>query len=119
MEFPFETKVFNGCEDYSMGVKTIEPAVYFNLTSGISTRNYRNVVESLDLENVYASYVSSLYAEFDATVKSFLERSIDRPMKFIYIDATNFKVRDDGKYRNKALCVGIGINLKEEGRYLR
>ncbi len=97
-----------------MGVKITEPVVYFNLTSGISTRNYRNVVESLDLENVYASYVSSLYAEFDVTVKSFLERSIDRPMKFIYIDATNFKVRDDGKYRNKALYVCIGIN--PEGR---
>lgn len=40
-------------------------------------------------------------------------------MKFIYMDATNFKVRDDEKHRNKALCVDIGINLREEGRYLR
>lgn len=57
-----------------MGVKITEPVVYFNLTSGISTRNYRNAVESLDLENVSASYVSSLSAEFDVTVKYFLER---------------------------------------------
>lgn len=35
-------------------------------------------------------------------------------MKFLYIDATYFKVREDGRYRNKALYVSIGIN--GEGR---
>ena len=35
-------------------------------------------------------------------------------MKFIYIDATYFKVRDEGRYGNKALYVCIGIN--PEGR---
>ena len=35
-------------------------------------------------------------------------------MRFIYKDATYFKMREDGKYRNKALYVCIGIN--SEGR---
>ncbi len=35
-------------------------------------------------------------------------------MKFIYIDATYFKVREDSKYRNKALYVCIGID--DEGK---
>ena len=73
-----------------------------------------NVVESLGVENISASYVSTLASELDASVKSFLERPIESPMKFIYIDATYFKVREDGTYGNKALYVCIGIN--PEGR---
>ena len=110
-EFPFETKVF---DRYSRVEKALDSVILESYLQGVSTRNVRNVVENLGMENVSASYVSSLSAELDATVKSFLERSIDRPMKFIYIDATYFKVRDDGKYRNKALYVCIGIN--PEGR---
>ena len=110
-EFPFETKVF---DRYSRVEKALDSVILESYIQGVSTRNVRNVVENLGMENVSASYVSSLSAELDATVKSFLERSIDRPMKFIYIDATYFKVRDDGKYRNKALYVCIGIN--PEGR---
>ena len=73
-----------------------------------------NVIESLGVENISASYVPALASELDARVKSFLERRIDRPMKFIYIDATYFKIREDGRYGNKALYVCIGID--SEGR---
>ncbi len=69
-----------------------------------------NAVESLGVENISASYVSTLASDLDAKVKSFLERGIDRAMKFIYIDATYFKVREDGRYGNKALYVCIGID---------
>jgi transposase-like protein len=110
-EFPFETKVF---DRYSRVEKALDSVILESYIQGVSTRNVRNVVENLGMENVSASYVSSLSAELDATVKSFLERPIESPMKFIYIDATYFKVRDDGKYRNKALYVCIGIN--PEGR---
>ena len=110
-EFPFETRVF---EKYSRVEKALDSVILESYIHGVSTRNVRKVVESLGLENVSPSYVSSLSAELDASVKSFLERSIDKPMKFIYIDATYFKVREDGKYRNKALYVCIGVNT--EGR---
>jgi len=74
-----------------------------------------NVVKSLGIENVSASYVSSLASELDANVKSFLERSIESEMKFMYIDATYFKIREDGRYSNRALYVCIGINRRKEG----
>ncbi|MHB1492137.1 MAG: IS256 family transposase [Thermoplasmataceae archaeon] len=110
-EFPFETRVF---EKYSRVEKALDSVILESYIHGVSTRNVRKVVESLGIENVSPSYVSSLSAELDDSVKSFLERSIDKPMKFIYIDATYFKVREDGKYRNKALYVCIGVNT--EGR---
>lgn len=110
-EFPFETKVF---DRYSRVEKALDSVILESYIQGVSTRNVRNIVENLGMENVSASYVSGLASELDATVKAFLERSIGSPMKFIYMDATYFKVRDDGKYRNKALYVCIGIN--PEGR---
>ena len=62
------------------------------------------------MENVSASYVSTLAFELDSRVKEFLERPIESPMKFIYIDATYFKMRENGKYRSMALYVCIGFN---------
>ncbi len=87
-EFPFETKVF---ERYSRVEKAPDSVILESYIQGVSTRNVMNVVESLGVENISASYVSTLASELDASVKSFLERKIDRPMKFIYIDATCFK----------------------------
>jgi putative transposase len=81
---------------------------------GVSTRNVRKVIESLGLKNVSASYVSSLSSELDVTVKEFMERKIEGQIKYIYIDATYFKIRDSGKYCNKSLYICIGIN--SEGR---
>ena len=102
-EFPFETKVF---EKYSRVEKTLNSVILESYIHGVSTRNVMNVVESLGVENISASCVSSPASELDARVKSFLESKIDRPVKFIYIDATYFKVREERKYRNKAtVCV--------------
>lgn len=110
-EFPFETKVF---DRYSRVEKALDSVILESYIQGVSTRNVRNVVESLGIENVSASYVSALASDLDAGVKAFLERPVESSMKFIYIDATYFKVREDGRYGNKALYVCIGIN--SEGR---
>jgi transposase-like protein len=95
---------------YSRVEKALDSVILESYIQGVSTRNVMNVVESLGVENISASYVSTLASELDARVKSFLERSIDRPMKFIYIDATYFKIRENGRYGNKALYVCIGID---------
>ena len=67
-------------------------------------------MESLGVENISASYVSTPAFGLDARVKSFLERSIDRPMKFICIDVAYFRIKENGIYGNKALYVYIGID---------
>jgi Transposase and inactivated derivatives len=110
-EFPFETQVF---EKYARVEKALDSVILESYIEGVSTRHVASVVQSLGIENVSASYVSSLASQLDAQVKLFLERPIESAMKFIYIDATYFKVREDGTYGNKALYVCIGIN--SEGR---
>jgi len=70
------------------------------------------------MENVSASYVSALASELDERVRGFLERPIESHMKFIYIDATYFKVRENGKYGSKALYVCLGINSERRREIL-
>ena len=110
-EFPFRTAVF---DRYSRVDKALDSVILESYIQGVSTRNVKSIVENLGMENVSASYVSALASELDSRVRGFLERPIESPMKFIYIDATYFKVRENGKYRSKALYVCIGIN--PEGR---
>ena len=110
-EFPFRTAVF---DRYSRVEKALDSVILESYIQDVSTRNVKSIVESLGMENVSASYVSTLASELDSRVREFLERSIESPMKFIYMDATYFKVRENGKYRSRALYVCIGIN--PEGR---
>jgi transposase-like protein len=45
-----------------------------------------------------------------------MERKINTKMKFLYIDATYFKVREEGSYSSKAMyiCIGVNSNGKRE-----
>ncbi len=106
-EFPFQTKVF---EKYSGVEKALDSVILESYIQGVSTMDVMNVVRSLGVENISATYVSSLASEPGINVKSFMEKTIDKEIKFLYIDATYFKVREEGTYRNKALYVCIGID---------
>jgi transposase-like protein len=115
MDFPFMTAVF---DPYSKVEKALDSVILESYIQGVPTRNVKRIVESLGMENVSALYVSTLASELDSRVREFLERSIESPMKFIYMDPTYFKMRENGKYRGRALYVCIGIN-PGGGRYFQ
>ena len=105
-ETSFHTAVF---DNYSRVEKSVESIILESYLSGVSTRSVNKVVQSLDI-NVSPSYVSSLSSRLDKTVNEFLERKIDGEYKFIYIDGTYIKIRNNGRYRNKAIYICVGIN---------
>ena len=102
----FHTAVF---ENYSRVENAVESVILESYLSGVSTRSVNKVIKSLDV-SVSASYVSSLSSRLDNTVNEFLERKIDGEYKFIYIDGTYLKIRNNGRYRNKAIYICVGIN---------
>jgi transposase-like protein len=53
--------------------------------------------------------VSRIAKELDEKVAEFLKRPIERPVPYIYVDASYFKVRDGGKYVTKALLIITGV----------
>jgi transposase-like protein len=105
-EFPFRTEVFSR---YSRVEASVRVAVAESFLQGVSTRRVEKVIRSFGLENISASEVSRIAKKLDEEVQQFLNRPIEEPIPFLYIDASYFKVRTDGRYVNKALLIASGI----------
>jgi putative transposase len=71
-------------------------AIAESYLQGVSTRRIREIVAHLGVERLSASTVSRISKELDEKVAEFLKRHIERPIPYIYVDASYFKVRDDG-----------------------
>jgi transposase-like protein len=63
----------------------------------------------LGVERLSASTVSRIAKELDEKIAEFLKKPIERPMPYIFVDASYFKVRDGGKYVTKAFLIITGI----------
>ncbi|WP_369425528.1 IS256 family transposase [Methanothrix sp.] len=105
-EMPFETRVF---ERYSRVERALISAVAESYIQGVSTRRIKSVVSQLGLEYLSASSVSRLAKELDDKVEEFLKRPIERPVPYIFVDASYFKVRDGPMYVTKAFMIVTGI----------
>ncbi len=109
-EFPFRTQVF---DRYSRVEKSLQVAVAESYLQGVSTRRVRKIVSKFGLENISSSEVSRIAKELDEKVKEFLVRPIDTEIRYLFVDASYFKVRSEGRYVNKALLTVTGI--REDG----
>jgi putative transposase len=109
-EFPFKTEVF---KRYSRVENSVRIAIAESYLDGVSTRKVQKVFSKFGLEDISASEVSRIAKELDKLVKEFLERPIEEPIPYLFVDASYFKVRTDGRYINKALLVVTGI--REDG----
>lgn len=109
-EFPFKTKIF---ERYSRVEESVRVAIAESYLEGVSTRKVEKVFSGFGLKNVSASEVSRIANKLDILVKDFLERPIEESILYLFIDASYFKVRTDGRYINKALLVVTAI--REDG----
>ena len=109
-EFPFETQVF---DRYSRVERAVESAILESYIQGVSTRRVKSIVETLGIRKVSPSYVSSLSSDLDQKVKEFLERPIEKEIRYMYVDATYIKVRQDSRYKSMALYIAAGV--REDG----
>jgi putative transposase len=106
-EVPFRTQVF---DRYSRVEKSLRIAVAESYLQGVSTRKVQEVVSKFGLENISASEVSRIAKDLDEKVKEFLERPIEGEIDYLFLDASYFKVRSKGRYKNKALLIVTGIH---------
>ncbi len=105
--FPFKTQVF---ERFSRVEKSLRVAIAEAYFEGISTRKVKEVISKFGLEDISASEVSRIAKELDEKVKEFLERPIEGEICYLFVDASYFKVRSQGRYITKALLVVTGIH---------
>jgi putative transposase len=107
----FRGKSFKSCifDKYSRVELALTNAIAESYLQGVSTRRIREVVSHLGVERLSASTVSRIAKELDEKVTEFLKRPIERPIPYIYVDASYFKVRDSGKYVTKAFLIITGV----------
>jgi transposase-like protein len=77
---------------------------------GVSTRKVEDLVQTLGIERLSKSQVSELAKELDGVVKSFRERPLAGPYKYVWLDALFVKCRENGRIVNVACLVGVGVN---------
>ena len=106
-EVPFRTQVF---DKYSRVEKSLRIAVAESYLQGVSTRKIQDVVSKFGLENISASEVSRISKELDEKVQEFLQNPIEGEVDYLFLDASYFKVRSQGRYKTKALLIATGIH---------
>src|SRR5579859_1245927 len=77
---------------------------------GVSTRKVEDLVQTLGIERLSKSQVSELAKELDGVVKSFRERPLAGPYKYVWLDALFVKCREAGRIVNVACLVAVGVN---------
>jgi len=78
---------------------------------GLSTREIQQHLEEIYHVEVSPTLISSVTDAVIEDVKAWQSRPLDAVYPILYLDAIQFKVRDSGHVRNKAVYLAIGINM--------
>lgn len=105
-ERPFETKVFGR---YARVEKALVNAIAESYLQGVSTRKVEAIIGHLGIDQLSPSSVSRIAQDLDREVQEFLRRPIERPIPYLFLDASYYTVRDGPRYVSKALLVTAGV----------
>ena len=105
-EKPFHTLVF---ENYSRSEAALVTTMAEMVVNGVSTRKVATVMETLCGKKFCKSTVSEACKSLDKAVKTFKYRPLEGKYKFMYVDATYFKVRGERRIGSKAMMVALAI----------
>jgi len=82
--------------------------------NGVSTRKVDRLVEQLGIQGMTKDRVSALCGALDVQVEAFLQRPLEGDYPYLWLDAKQVKVRDQGHVRSKALVIAYAVH--ETGR---
>ena len=109
---PYRPSLFNRWQRSERALLVACGEMYFQ---GVSTRNVREVLESMCGGEVSAMTVSRVAQELDERLASFRSRRLDHAAwPYLMLDARYEKVRADGKVVSQAVLVAVGFTC--EGR---
>jgi len=69
-----------------------------------------DLVKAMGMSRISKSQVSRLRAEIDEEVKAFLSRPIEGDWPYLWIDATDVKVGQNGRVVSIAVIIAVGVN---------
>ena len=105
-------------EPRKMAEKAILSVVQEAYIHGVSTRKVDDLVRALGLDGIDKSEVSRIARELDEEVNLFLNRPLEGPYPYVWLDATYLKVRHDHRVVSKALVIALGVKMTGEREIL-
>src|SRR6185436_10107454 len=78
---------------------------------GLSTREIQQHLEEIYQVEVSPALISNVTEEVIEEVRAWQNRELEEVYPIMYLDALQFKVRDGGHVRNKAIYLAIGVRL--------
>lgn len=78
---------------------------------GLSTREIQQHLEEIYQVEVSPALISNVTEEVIEEVRAWQNRELEEVYPIMYLDALQFKVRDGGQVRNKAIYLAIGVKL--------
>ena len=79
---------------------------------GLSTREIQQHLEEIYGVEISPGLISSVTDEVHDEVRTWQNRQLDAVYPIMYLDAIQFKVRDNGHVRNKAIYLAIGVTME-------
>ncbi len=78
--------------------------------NGVSTRKVDRLVEQLGIQGMTKDRVSALCQRLDEQVEAFRQRPLEGDYPYLWLDAKQLKVRDQGHVRSKALVIAYAVH---------
>jgi putative transposase len=79
---------------------------------GMSTREIQQNLQEIYHVDVSPALISNVTDEVIEEVKTWQNRQLDEVYPIVYMDAIQFKVRDGGHVKNKAVYLAIGMTME-------
>ena len=106
---PFRTLIF---DNYSRSEAALVAGMAEMVVNGVSTRKVSRVMETLCGTSFSKSAVSEVCRDLEKTVKEFQTRPLEGDYPFLTVDATYFKIRENGRVISKAFMIAYGTNAE-------
>ena len=68
-------------------------------------------MKTLGVDELSASSVSRISKELDEKLNEFLKRPIEQEIRYLFVDATYAKIREQSRYVTKALFIVVGVRV--------
>ena len=88
----------------------LEDKIISLYAKGMSTRDIQELFEEIYGKEVSSSLISRITERLEPRIKEWQNRPLEKVYVILFIDCIFYKVRDNGKVKDKAIYVVAGIN---------
>ena len=105
----FSTELF---ERYQRSEKALIACLQQMVIQGVATRKVTKITESLCGLDFSRSQVSAICKQLDSEVQAWLNRPLDEPYPYVFVDARYEKIRRDHKVESNGVLIAKGVNAQ-------